>query len=210
MTPREQALTNVPEAKRWAGAAVSALNAIIGFGGTRSQIANLSQFKAATMHFHVTLGPPPSVLSRILAILPFVNPDPTLAVLMEIRFRYFDVLSMLANAPVAFVDAPAGGGAENVGMAPAFVPKDRDGTLRITPYYQAIGPLAQVHCLVHEATHFLSDAFQDHAYRDRTGEEDPNKYKTLPVQFAIRNADSYAYFALQMAKGIDRILSRDE
>jgi hypothetical protein len=209
MTPKELALTNVPEAKRWATAAVGALNAIIGFSGTRSNIATLSQFKAAATHFHVSLGPPPGVVTRLLRLLPFTSPDPTLAILTEVRFRYFDIISMLSNS-AAFVDAPAGGGAEQVGTAPAFVPQTRDGTLRITPYYQQLGPLTRAHCLVHEATHFLSDAFQDHAYRDRTGESDQNKYKTLPVQFAIRNADSYAYFAMQMAKGLDRVITGDE
>ncbi len=53
-------------------------------------------------------------------------------------------------------------------------------------------------------------ALQDFAYRDRTGEPDPQKYINLPAQFAINNADSYGYFALQMAKGIDRVLSKDE
>jgi hypothetical protein len=214
MTPREQALSNVPEAQRWAGAAVQGLNAIIGFGGQRSDIENLPQFKAQKTHFHVELAPS-SIVDQLLNMLPFPFTDffltnPTLKVLMDIQFKYFDILSALGRASSVFVDAPAGGGAENVGKAPAFVPTIRDGTLRITPYYLACGPLVQVHCLVHESTHFLSDAFQDYAYRDRTGEPDPNRYITLPVQYAIRNADSYAYFALQMAKGIDRVLSPDE
>jgi hypothetical protein len=68
MTPKELALTNVPEAKRWATAAVGALNAIIGFSGTRSNISNLSQFKAAATHFHVSLGPPPGVVTRLLNV----------------------------------------------------------------------------------------------------------------------------------------------
>ncbi|VTZ27704.1 hypothetical protein MPC1_6340003 [Methylocella tundrae] len=159
------------------------------------------------------MGPAPSTLDQLLSLLPFVDEaDPTLRILIEIRFRYFDILSALGKASSAFTDAPAGGGDEDTGMAPAFVPQKRDGTFRITPYYLSIGALSQVHCLVHESAHFVSDAFQDFAYRDRSGAEsdDPDKYKKLPVQFAIRNADSYAYFALQMAKGIDRILSRDE
>jgi hypothetical protein len=208
MTPREQALGNLPEARRWAAAAIGGLNAIIAFSGQRSEIVNLPQFKAVQTHFHLVLSPPPTFIQQLLSFIPFVNVDAALALLQEIRFRC-DIQSVLSQ-PQAFVDAPAGGGDEDVGMAPAFVPRKRDGTLRITPYYQSVGVLTQVHCLVHEAAHFISDAFQDHAYRDRSGELDPNKYDTLPVQFAIRNADSYAYFALQMAKGIDRVLSRDE
>ncbi len=81
-----------------------------------------------------------------------------------------------------------------------------------------VGQLNQTLVLVHESAHFIGDAFQDFAYRDRTGidpndptkEVEPRKYIDLPVQFAIRNADSYAYFAVQMGKGIDRILGQEE
>jgi hypothetical protein len=204
MTPREQALTNVPEARRWAMAAAGALTAIIGFNGKRSDIENLPQFKAQKTHFHVELTPPPSVLDQLLSLLPFIETDPTLKLLMEIRSKYFDINSVLGRASSIFIDAPADD------KEPAHVPEIRDGTMCITPYYPMVGPLCQVHCLVHEAAHFLSDAFQDWAYRDRTGTSEPNKYFNLPPQNAIRNPDSYAYFALQMAKGLDVILSRDE
>ncbi len=206
MTPREKALTNIPEAKKWVGAAVNALNAVIGFNGKRSEIDNLPQFKALKTHFHVSLGPPPSMADRLLRLLPFVEDDLTLAILKDIRFNYFSILGALARDSI-FIDAPAEGEGEN---ATAFVPRNRDGTLRITPFYMNVGPLSQTLVLVHEGAHFISDAFQDFSYRDRTGEEDPNKYINLPVQFAIRNADSYAYFAFQMAKNIERILKQEE
>ena len=126
--------------------------------------------------------------------------------LMDIRVRYFDIQRVLSQDGI-FRDAPAAGEGEN---ATAFVPLTRDGTLRITPNYLKVGDLNKVLVLVHEAAHFLGDEFQDFAYRDRTGEDDPNKYFTLPVQFAMRNADSYAYFALQMFKSIDRVLKHEE
>ncbi|WP_295433773.1 hypothetical protein [uncultured Thiodictyon sp.] len=214
MTPREKALTNIPEAKKWVGAAVTALNFVIGFNGKRSEIDNLPHFKALKTHFHVSLGPPPGVVDRLLRLLPFVDGDPTLAILKDIRFNYFSILGALARDSI-FIDAPAEGeGAK----ATAFVPQRRDGTLRITPLYMNVGQLNQTLVLVHESAHFIGDAFQDFAYRDRTGidpndptkEVEPRKYIDLPVQFAIRNADSYAYFAVQMGKGIDRILGQEE
>jgi hypothetical protein len=64
MTPREQALTLLPEAMKWVGAAIAGLNQIIGFAGKRSDIENLPQFKAVKTHFHLSLGPPPSALLR--------------------------------------------------------------------------------------------------------------------------------------------------
>ncbi|SRR6266511_4060521 len=208
MSPREQALSKRPEARQWVSAATNALNQVIGFNGKRSEIDNLPQFKALKTHFHVSLGPPPSFLKLLLSLLPGSSGevDPTLAILKEIRFRYFDLMRPLSQDSI-FRDAPAEGEGKD---ATAFVPMKRDGTIRITPNYMKVGPLNQTLVLVHEATHFLSDAFQDFAYRDRTGEDDPNKYINLPVQFAIRNADSYAYFTLQTAKGIDRILTHDE
>jgi hypothetical protein len=208
-TPRDTALANTTEAIRWALAAINALNAIIGYNGQRANIANLPQFKAQKTHFHVDLGPPPTVVQRFLGLLPFVEPDPTLKLLKAIRFRYFDINSALNDAS-HFVNAPAGGGSEHTGTSPAFVPTIRDGTLRITPYYDDLGPLCKVHCLVHEGAHFTSEAVQDYAYRDRRGEDDPMKYIKLSVQYAFDNADSYAYFALQMAKNIDRVIDSDE
>lgn len=210
MTPRDVALSNVAEAGRWLSAANQALNTIIGFGGKRSEIPKLREFKAQKTHFHVELGPAPRFFDLLLAMLPFVETDPTLKLLLAIRFKYWDIMSALARASDIFVNAEAGGGAEDTGTAPAFVPRERDGTLRITPYYESVGPLVQVHCLVHEAAHFTSENIQDYAYRDRTGEDDQEKYINLPAQYAIQNADSYAYFALQMGKGIDRVLDRDE
>ena len=210
MTPKDLAVSNANDAVRWASAASNALNVIIGFNGQRSGIEALPEFKAQKTHFHVELGPAPRHLFPFLGRLPFVEPDPALKLLKAIRFKYWDIMSALSRASSIFVDAQAGGGEENTGMAPAFVPRERDGTLRITPYYESLGPLTKIHSLVHEAAHFVSQSIQDNAYRDRTGEEDPMKYINLPVQFAVENADSYAYFALQEAKGIDRILSRDE
>ncbi|MFT3924526.1 MAG: hypothetical protein QM778_18450 [Myxococcales bacterium] len=209
MTPSEQALSKVPEARGWVGNAIGALDGVITFNGRREEIKDLNQFKAANEHFHVELEPAPGIVGQLLRLLPFFpETDVTLALLTEIRRQYFDLLQAFSRA--TFVDAPPGGGQENVGAAPAFVPRERDGTLRITPHFQELGPLCQVHCLVHEGTHFLSSEFQDFAYRDRTGEPDPNKYIQLPVENAIRNPDSYAYFALQAARGIDRVLSREE
>ncbi len=208
MSPREQALSNIPEAKKWTGGAIGALNRVIGFSGKRSEIQNLREFKALQTHFHVTLGPPPGLLLRILRILPFVGQDPALEILIVIRSNYFSILGALSNNSI-FLDSPAEGEGED---ATAFVPMIRDGTIRITPRYLGVGPLNQVLVLVHEATHFLGDRFQDFAYRKRKGTEasDPTKYLDLPIEFAIFNADSYAYFALQMFKGINRILEREE
>jgi len=206
MTPREQALSNTPEARKWVAAAVNALSKVLGFSGKRSQVQSLPEFKALETHFHVSLGAAPGIVDRLLSVLPFVELDPTLVLLKDIRFRYFDIMTTLSKDSI-FVDSPAEGEGKD---ATAFVPRVRDGTLRITPFYSSVGSKSQVLVLVHEATHFLSDVFQDHAYRDRKGEDDPQKYINLPVQFAIRNADSYAYFALQMATGIDRVLEQDE
>lgn len=212
MTPRDLALSNVEEAQRWVSAANQALNVIIGFNGKRSEIESLPEFKAQKTHFHVELGlrPRPSYLNIFLGLLPFAERDPALKLLQAIRFRYWDILSVLSRASSIFVNAPNGGGTEDVGTAPAFTPRNRNGTIGITPYYEGVGPLTKVHCLVHETAHFTSDAVQDYAYRDRTGEEDPLKYINLPVQYAIENADSYANFAVQMAKGIDRVIYRDD
>jgi hypothetical protein len=156
-------------------------------------------------HFHVPLGAPSSVLRRLLEILPFVD-DPTVALLKVIRFAYFDIAAALRK-PHIFIDSPAEGEGE---LATAFVPLVRDGTIRITPLYEKIGPLSQVLVLVHESAHFVGQQFQDWAYRNRNGEDDKEKYKKLDPELAVVNADSYAYFALQMATGIDRILAQEE
>jgi hypothetical protein len=212
MTPREQALGNVPEAQKWVQAAITALNRIIGFPGKHSEIENLLEFKAVKTHFHISLSSSarPGFIDQLLRALrpPFFSDssDPALALLQDIRFRYFDLNAALAKSSI-FVDAPAEGEGDE---ATAFVPMARDGTLRITPLYQNVGALNQVLVLVHEGAHFLGDAFQDYSYRKRPAGDDPNKYINLPVQYAIRNADSYAYFALQMGKNIDRILDQDE
>jgi hypothetical protein len=205
MSARSTALKNLPEARRWVGAALNALNAVIGFGGTRSQIAALPQFRAAQTHFHVPFGPPPSLMRKLLELLPFVE-DPTVAILKVIRFAYFDIARALAT-PSIFRDSPAEGEGAS---ATAFVPITRDGTIRITPFYDDVGPRNKVLVLVHESAHFLGDQFQDWAYRNRKGELDPNKYRNLAVELAITNADSYAYYALQMATGIDRVLDQEE
>jgi hypothetical protein len=213
MTPREQALKNVPEAQKWIQAAIAALNRITGFNGKHSEIENMPEFKAVKTHFHVTLAPsaPPGFFDRLLRqlrpqFLSGASADPALGLLQEIRFRYFDLNASLAKSSI-FLDAPAEGEGED---ATAFVPLNRDGTLRITPLYQKVGALNQVLVLVHEGAHFLGDAFQDYSYRKRPDGDDPNRYINLPVQYAIRNADSYAYFALQMGKGVDRILEQEE
>ena len=215
MTPREQALTRLPEAMKWVGAAIAGLNQIIGFPGKRSDIENLPQFKAVKTHFHLSLGPPPSALLRFLQILPFLDDlgDPTLAALKDIRFKYFEIMAALSK-PSIFLDGAAEGEGEN---APAFTPMTpvRDGTIRITPIFLELGPIGQTYRLIHESAHFVGavgDEIQDYAYRSRSGSEsyDPNRYLQLPPQWAMRNADSYAYFAVQMANGIDRILGDEE
>jgi hypothetical protein len=207
MSARDVAVANADEATKWVGSALAALNAVIGFGGKRSEIEGLSQFKALKTHFHVSLGPKPSIVDQLISMLPFADEaDPTVRILVDIRSKYFQIATGLTRTS-SFIDSPAEGEGKD---ASAFVPMVRDGTFRFTPNYLKVGPLNQVLVLVHEGAHFVSDAFQDYAYRDRTGEEDPNKYINLPVQYAIRNADSYAYFALQMAKGIDRILDLKE
>jgi hypothetical protein len=91
----------------------------------------------------------------------------------------------------------------------------RDGTIRITPIFLELGPLGQTYRLIHESAHFVGavgDEIQDCAYRSRSGLEsyDPNRYLQLLPQWAMRNADSYAYFAVQMAKRIDRNLGNEE
>ena len=201
------AFANIPQARGWASAAVGALNQIIGFNGKRKEIDNLPQFKAVKTHFHLTLGPPPSFLSNLLSLLPgFDEADSTLALLKEIRFRYFDILGVLSNNK-NFVGTDSTLDEDGEKPSPNWTPRNRDGPIRITPLYLTLGPLNQVFNLVHESAHFLDIGFQDYAYRDRTGEEDQLKYIRLPVQFAIRNPDSYAYFAFQMAKGVDRIFT---
>jgi|ERR1022692_1030018 hypothetical protein len=208
MTPREKALSNVKDATTWVMSAVAAINEVTGYPGKRSEIEGLSQFKALKTHFHVSLGPPTGIVQNFLAFLPFIDEDPMLTTLKDIRFRYFDIASALSRSSI-FVDSPAVGEGED---ASAFVPRVRDGTLRITPLYLNLGALNQILVLIHEGAHFLGDPFQDYAYRSRKGAEssDPNKYLNLPLQYAMRNADSYAYFALQMGKNIDRILAPEE
>ncbi len=202
MTPRDLAVSKTPEARKWVGAAIDALNHVIGFSGKRSDIEGLPQFKAMKTHFHVVLGPPPPFFLRLL---PFVD-DPLVTVLKGIRFRYFDMSTALGRASI-FLDAPATGEGKK---GTAYVPRNRDGTIRITPLYLKVGPLNQLLVLVHEAAHFIGDDVQDYAYRDRTGEPDKRKYIDLPVQFAVLNADSYAYFSLQMATGTNRVLELEE
>jgi hypothetical protein len=215
MTPGELALTNLPEGMKWVGAAIAGVNQIIGFPGKRSDIESLSQFRAVKTHFHLSLGPPPSALLSFLQILPFLDDlgYPTLAALKDIRFQYFQIMVTLGK-PSVFLNGPAEGEGAN---APAFTPMTpiRDGTIRITPLYLTLGPLSQVRTLVHESAHFVGpvgDEIQDYAYRSRGGNEsdDQKKYLQLPPQWAMRNADSYTYFAIQMAKGIDRIVGDEE
>ena len=170
MSARATAVANVPEALRWIGAAGNAINRVLGFNGTRAQIPSLPEFRALQTHFHVPLGPLPSVARRLLQLVPFVE-DPTVALLTAIRFAYWDIGSAL-RSPSIFLDSPAEGEGEE---ATAFVPRNRDGTIRITPFYEDIGPLNKVLVLVHEGAHFIGDAFQDWAYRNRKGESDPDK-----------------------------------
>jgi hypothetical protein len=135
-----------------------------------------------------------------------------LAALKDIRNKYFSIMAALRR-PSIFLDGPAEGEGED---ASAFMPMfPRDGTIRITPIYLDLGPLAQVRVLVHESAHWagpVGDEIQDYGYRDRSGElsDQPTKYLTLGPQWMMRNADSYLYFAVQMAKGIDRIIRSDE
>jgi hypothetical protein len=77
--------------------------------------------------------------------------------------------------------------------------------ISIAPLYTRCGPLVQTHALIHEATHYLApkDHFALDVYRDNSHEYD----QLLPVN-AVRNPDCYAYFAMQMAKGGDRVLTR--
>ena len=210
MGQRDLAIGNVAEAKKWVASAIASLNSIIGFNGKRDGITSLPAFKAQLFHFHIELGPQPSLLKQFLRLLPVVRDDPALLLLMEVRFKYFDILSVFNRADQIFIDAPAGGGAEDVGQAPAFTPRNRNGTIGITPYYESAGPLIRSHCLIHEAAHFLSDDFQDWAYRFREPGVNPRGYIDLDVLHAIRNPDSYAYFALQTAKNINRTISQDE
>jgi hypothetical protein len=204
MSAIDAARAKTTEAQQWVGAALAALNRIIGFNGKRDDIDKLPEFQALKPHFHVTLGPPPPIWRLLLSLLPFVDEgDATLTILKEIRTRYFDISVVLSKKESFLgVDSTLDDGNQPTG---AWTPLNRDGPIRITPLYLTLGPLNQVFVLIHESAHFLGSAFQDYAYRDRTGEEDQLKYINLPLQYAIRNADSYAYYALQMGKGIDRI-----
>jgi hypothetical protein len=125
--------------------------------------------------------------------------------LKDIRQKYWDIRSGLNRA--VYLNAPAVGEGDN---ATAFTPKDRDGTMRITPLFLNLGVKKRVYTLFHECAHFISDEFQEWSYRDRRGEPEPDRYDKLPVQDAIRNPDSYAYYAVQMATGITRLLENTE
>jgi hypothetical protein len=81
----------------------------------------------------------------------------------------------------------------------------RDGTIRIAPLNPRVGPGIRTG---HEATHFIEDDFRDWAYRDRTGSATREEVHRSSCPICLSNPDSYAYLALQMARGINRVLKK--
>lgn len=217
MSARDAAVADLPKALKWVIAASGALDAIIGFNGTRAQIASLPQFISLQTHFHITLGPPPAWWKRILDLCPFSDAlgiddaiDPTLGALKLVRAAYLKIGRTL-QTPSIFIDSPDPSDLAYL----ALTPTPRDGTIHVTTNYVAanVGPLYRLLSLVHESAHFMSDGIQDYAYRDRSKKpesDEPLKYIQLPSEYAIRNADSYAYYGLEMATGIKRVIAQTE
>jgi hypothetical protein len=186
---------------------------------TRSDALQHPTFKALQTHFHLSLTMP-----RIDSLKqPYYESDPTVWAMKTIRARYDDIDDWLKKTSI-FKDAKAEGEGDGTGAYVPTIP-ERIDEIRITPIYSETvhdpsnvkgvgpyGPLVKVHALIHEATHLLdASKYQDWAYRGITKDSDNREvYVTQTAEMAMRNPDSYAYFALQIAKGIDRALKMYE
>lgn len=205
------ALSFVPEALTWVNSAIAALDRLIGSSLTRDQVVKTVDFRRVQRHFHVPERIAMSPFNKLLGwLLPGFQDDPVLAVLKAIRFRFWDIRAGLLRAKDIFrFHDNTGEGDE----ASVFVPTVRDGNIYITPIYRLPGKLSHPRILIHETVHWLGPDFQEWAIRDRSRvpeNQNPRAYIDLPWEFAIKNPDSYAYFAFETATGNQNVINQDD
>jgi hypothetical protein len=198
LSPREMAMSRVPDADSWIAHAMRVLSNLIENSSDDSLLRRNPGFAVLKRHFHLTTED-----IRQPGFFTFK----TNTMLIDLRNSYNWMSFVIRNAlrETVFINHPAEGDHDN---ETAFVPTVglRDGRIRFTPLYLHLGRLHQILTLIHEASHFVSDVVQDYSYR----REDPEKYDKLDKNFAIQNADTYAYFAFHCASGSDRILQNSE
>lgn len=194
LTPIQAALAATPLAIEWTNAALGALKLLRFFLGLDSGAATTSLFDVANIHFHLDRDVPNTAR----------NMDKLILVFERIHQVLKNPTAFYREGPQTatslFADAPVGG----LGFgAPANI-------ITFRTQYPDCGPNCRAAMLVHEGAHLcggLNDIIHfAHEFPLFDGEPQDagtNNYKNMPTAEAIRNAASYAAFAIHVATGTD-------
>jgi hypothetical protein len=199
MSPLEAALDATPRAVTWATAAHAHLMVL------RSGLRPLfgkplppEAFAVANTHFHLDRDPGnlDANLHKLIVVF-----DRILQMLRKPRKFYREgPMVKLGGVESWWADAPVGG----------FHRTDEQNAFTFRPKYPDTGPNCRSAILLHEGAHFCGQAGEiiHFAYEfptlDGTPHDGgPRNYKNLLTAEAMRNASSYAAFAIHVAAGTD-------
>lgn len=199
MTPVQAALEATPRAMQWALSAQTHL-VLLKSGLRRTALGppvNAELFAIANVHFHLdrnwqlvelNLAQIIEVFGRIMTMLR--NPD---------RFYREGPMVKLGEVESWWADAPVGG----------FHLSAPNNTFTFRPRYPDTGPNCRAAILLHEGAHFcglvgqIGHFAQEFPPPDGTPQGGPRNYAQLLTHEAMRNASSYAAFAIHAATGVD-------
>jgi peptidoglycan hydrolase-like protein with peptidoglycan-binding domain len=191
VTPLGQAMEAVPRAMQWNSAAMGHVAGLMGFGGGPSGAA----FSIANVHFHFDrdAGNLTSNLNKVFQTLRLIQQ------VLGSASQFFREGPAVAGSP--FADAPMGG---------LHFPGTPHNFITFRPGFVSCGPNCRAAMLLHEGAHFVGGTneirhfamefpFPNGAPQDGS----TRNYAQLLTSEAIRNAASYAAFAIHTGTGTD-------
>lgn len=194
--PSNAALEMLPTAKFWATQArthLSGLQLIATANNGSSPDPEL--FAKANTHFHLDRDP--------------ANLTQNLSKLVQV---FSLMLQMFADAPRFFADGPITAKSE---FADAFMggfhqPNTVRNFIVFRPRYLTCGPMCRAAMIVHEGAHFVGGigeighfAMEFPAPSGRPQDGSSHNYEQMTTSESMRNASSYAAFAIHVATGLD-------
>ncbi len=196
-TPLQMATAAAPTARLWAVLAKSHIDGLrAGLTASGGQVLLPLLFDAVNTHFHLDRDPTRltinlQTLSFRFGLIVQVLSDPA---------KFFKQGPAVADSP--FADAPVGG---------FQFPGTKFHFITFRPGFVTCGPNTRAAMLVHEGAHFIGGVNEIGHFAmefpapdgQPQGTGNTRNYKQLLTDEALKNASSYAAFAIHAATGVD-------
>lgn len=196
LTPRERAFEVLPIATVWVSLASVHLNILLASLKLNGKIVDASAFQTVNTHFH---------LDR--------EPNKVEANLQELIRLYGLIMRTFADAQTIFIDGPAVPNSPfaDAPMGGFQLPGTEFHRITFRPGFVNCGPNTRSAMLVHEGAHFVGGINEISHFAmefpapdgQPQGNGNVRNYAQLLTREAMRNASSFAAFAIHAATGTD-------